>query len=62
MNSEKYSVIQKLDSIISRCWKTGFFLKWVKIQKTWFSNRTELHPIGTGMFDVFWMNLYLNDE
>jgi hypothetical protein len=24
-------------------------------------NRTELHPIGTGMFDVFWMNLYLND-
>jgi hypothetical protein len=41
--------------------KTGLFLKWVKIQKTSFSNRTELHPIDTGMLDVFWMNLYLND-
>jgi len=41
--------------------ETGFFLKWVKVQKTLFSDRTELHPIGTGMFDVFWMNPYLND-
>jgi hypothetical protein len=24
-----------------------------------FSNRTGLHPIGTGMIDVFSMNLYL---
>ena len=42
--------------------QNGFFLKWVKIQKTSFSNRTELHPIRTGMFDVFWMNLYFKDR
>jgi len=42
--SENTAWFKKMYSISS----SGFFLKLVKIQKTLFSNRTELHPIGTG--------------
>jgi len=60
--------LKKMDSIsyIYISWTIhGMWMVYITFErggpKFLFTNRMELHPNGTGMFDVFWMNLYLND-